>query len=59
MEIDLDSLTNYGFTIDEIYKFIPVEKYTGKYFWNSGTKYIRPDSHILLDFEKEKCQLQE
>lgn len=54
LEIHLDSITQYGGSVNDIFNLIPLEKYTGRYFWNSGTQYIRPDTHKLTDLEIEK-----
>ena len=54
IEIHLDLLAKYGFTAEEIFKIIPIEKYYGKYFWNPGSQYIRPDAHLVKEFENGK-----
>lgn len=54
LEIHLDSIAQYQASVNDIFNLIPLEKYSGKYFWNPGTQYIRPDTHKLLDFEIDK-----
>ncbi len=51
LEIHLDSIPQYGASVSDIFRLIPIERYKGKYFWNPGTQYIRPDSHELKDFD--------
>lgn len=49
IELHLDSITKYQRVVDDVFKLIPIEKYEGKYFWNSGGDYISPDSHTLIN----------
>lgn len=54
LEIHLDSIPYYGASVNDIFKIIPLEKYSATYFWNPGTHYVRPDTHKLLEFELNK-----
>jgi len=54
IELHLESITQYQRVVDDVFKIIPIENYEGKYFWNSGGDYIRPDSHKLTNFDLNK-----